>query len=684
MPLEGITLDRLLSTILNNVLNCFEYYRGVAYLWDKEKENLVCHGTGGLSEESEKIIRSKPLNVNRHDCIEIRAAQSSTYTYIEDPTNGPDLTKIDLKISHQHGGRGSLLFVPLRSKGETFGILGVERYPTQVESYPGQFEITEKNIRSLMLFVNHASIAIENARLYAQNARKIDYLVRLQEIYRELNVIMDMDQLTEDILDYALSLSQASSGAIWCCDAGARRAHLRLLRGYPSSQRTDIRLSLDQHPFIEVYHEQRLALIPELTKCAYSLPVSPLKGSTILIPITYEDQTAAILQLDHRDSSIFDETATEVLKIYASQVGKLIENVKLYKRLLSERRFIDNVMNSAGVGILITDAKGKILSINPRIEEIFVTKSSEVIGKPADVIFSGDQRAIFHIIRETMRKKKDTEKEVNFVQKEDELILKVNSFVVFDGDKRFSGVATLIQDVTETKRLSESLRRMEKMAAIGTMAAGVAHELRNPLSGIYTTIQTLTKELACTGEQKLEMDAVLEEVDRMETLIQEILRFSKPLPLTISKGDINAVLKKCVAALQDKIKAKRIRVLCEAQDETAYLRADMDKMHQVFLNLLVNAIEASEEGGTVEIHSRSIPFSNNGRPKGIEIQVTDHGVGIPPDNLSKIFDPFFTTKNYGTGLGLTICAKIIEEHNGEIIVKSENGRGSVFTIRLRK
>ena len=684
LPLEGITLDKVLSTILNNVLNCFGYYRGIVYLWDKKKENLSCYGTAGMSMASESIVRSRPLNINRHDCIEIRAAQSSTYTYVENPSEGPELTRHDLKISHQHGGRGSVLYVPLRSKGETFGIIGIERFPVRAERYPGQFRITEKDIKVLMLFVNHASIAIENARLYEQNQRKIDYLSKLQEIYHELNSMVDMDHLIEKILEGALIVSGATSGILWKCNPDSVRVEASSSRGYSNPLGGNVDDPLEVFPFDELFKKQRAVRIPDLEESGVSLPLSQSKGSAIFLPIVYEHRIAAIIQLDHSDHGAFDDTATEVLKIYASQASKLIENMKLYNTLLLEKRFTDNLRNSIAVGILITDAEGKIRSINPKAKGICKITSSNLVYKPVKSIFTKDKRFISDIIHKVIHTNKDVETEGTYNAENEAQVLEISAFAVYDEEKKLCGVTTFISDITEKKRMRDALNRMERTAAIGTMAAGVAHELRNPLSGIYTAIQTLLQELSLTDEQREIMDAVLGEADRMETLIHEILQISKPINLNMVKVNIKDVLQNSVTAMRETIREKNITIVERFKPGLPAVHADPDKLRQVFLNLLLNAVQATPDGGAIELHTRSMNGKAHEGRSGVEIRILDHGSGVSTKHLSKIFDPFFTTKNRGTGLGLTICQKIIEEHNGEIFVQSESGQGSIFCVRLKK
>ncbi len=683
LPLEGMTLDKVLSTILNNMLHCFGYYRGIVYLWDKKKENLACHATAGMSPDSERIVRSRPLSARRHDCIEIRAARTSTYTFTEDPTNGTELTDVDRKISEQHGGRGSVLYVPLRSKGETFGIMGVERFPTPNRECPEQFQITEKDIKSLMLFTNHASIAIENARLHEQNQRKIDYLYKLQSVYQELNTLMDLRRLTERVLEGGLCISGAETGIFWDVHEDGCEVLVDAACGYPQWVRRGMGVSCKNDDFQYIIRQKEAVAFRQPAPFLREIPCLRPGATSILLPIEFDDRVAAILQLDLPDGSGMDDTATEVLKIYSSQAGKLLENVKLYNQLLVEKRFTDNVRNSLGIGLLITDKYGNIRSINPKTRDVFNINGADLVRKNMVSVFKGKRRFVSDIVQDVMSTKTDMEREVVYETGVGTLILKLSAFVVHDEARSLVGVTTFIQDITEKKKLADSLNRMEKMAAMGTMAAGVAHELRNPLSGIYAAVQTLSKELILTDDQREEINDVLSEVDRMEILIREILQISRPVNLRISRTDINGLLRSSIVGLRESFQEKKIKVVEHLDPLLPLVQADGDLLRHVFQNLLLNAVDADPEEGVVEVDTRCVSSYIHTGERLVEIQISDNGSGVAEENLSKIFDPFFTTKNHGTGLGLTICQKIIQEHDGEIYVTQLPGQGSSFTVRLK-
>nr|HID59499.1 GAF domain-containing protein [Desulfobacterales bacterium] len=673
---DEITLDRVLQGILENVVKGLKYDRAVIYLWDEEKRFLKCKETKGFTPEGEKLAKEKPFDAHRHDCIEIRAAKSITYTFIKDHRTDPRLTELDKKIAKKQG-RISTLYVPLKSKGETFGIIGVDRDHTQ-------FEITKHDIQKLMLFANHASIAIENARLYEQNQSKIRYLIKLHEISKRLSKIKNIDRLAEEVLNEAVEISGAKSGAIWCRNFNRQTLELRYSRGYDGDYSKKIRIDLNEQPFLEACQKPTIVLISDLHKYGNMLPFHNSRGSAFLLPITCYGETAGVLQIDSQDGNMFNETLTEVMKIYASQVGKMFENLKLHNRLIEEKRFLENVLNSLEIAVIITGMDGRLISINPKAEEIFKLKKERVEGKLISDIFFGSKERIAQIIHTTIKKKQNLlEEEIEYLDDEANLLaLRISTYTFYNDENRISGVTTMVQDFTEKKKMRDSLTRMEKMAALGNLAAGVAHEIRNPLSGIYTTVQNLISDLSLEGERKQDLEAILEEVDRMETLIKQILSFARPSQLETSEVEVNSLLHKSISSLKDKIIAKEIRVIEDLDASLPSVRLDPAKIKQVFLNILINAVEASKPRGRIEIRTAQNAVQRNGKRKLLSITFKDYGIGIPQENIPRIFDPFFSTKNNGTGLGLSICQKIVEEHGGEIQVESIPQQGSTFTIQF--
>jgi signal transduction histidine kinase len=253
------------------------------------------------------------------------------------------------------------------------------------------------------------------------------------------------------------------------------------------------------------------------------------------------------------------------------------------------------------------------------------------------------------------------------------------------------GHTLIFQDITRFKEMEEQMKRVDKMAAIGQLAAGMAHEIRNPLTSMSGSIQMLKSELTLDhGGQRL-MDIILRESERLNALITDFLLFAQP-PKTNKTSWVTIVDETLELFVNSAEYQEAITLVRPNSDHIVQVMMDPDQMRQVLWNLLINAAQAMSKGGElrVQVEKRenghlpaNPPWSKPVKPNTwVKISITDSGTGIAPAEKEKIFEPFYTTKDGGTGLGLSIVHKIIENHDGVIKVESEVGKGSTFIIFL--
>ncbi len=224
-------------------------------------------------------------------------------------------------------------------------------------------------------------------------------------------------------------------------------------------------------------------------------------------------------------------------------------------------------------------------------------------------------------------------------------------------------------------KVEKELQRSERLAALGKMAAGVAHELRNPLSSIKGLAVILRGGFAAASREVETADILIKEVERLNRGIGELLDYARPEQLKLEQAFIPDIINKTVSLVQGDAQSYGIDIHLDTAGDLPSLPGDIDKMNQVFLNLFLNAIQAMEQGGKLTVRTEI-------RQQAMIISVRDTGVGIPPENLGRIFDPYFTTKSDGTGLGLAMSAKIIEEHGGHMEVSSVSGEWTEFRVVL--
>jgi two-component system NtrC family sensor kinase len=224
----------------------------------------------------------------------------------------------------------------------------------------------------------------------------------------------------------------------------------------------------------------------------------------------------------------------------------------------------------------------------------------------------------------------------------------------------------------------EQMKRADRLASIGEMAAGIAHEIKNPLAGIAGVIQVIKQDMAA-GEQKAVLDEVLSQVERMDKAVRNLLTFARPPEPKLTLVDLNELIDKLLDFLAPQFAKQHIMAERRLAADLPWLTLDPDLLQQVLINIALNAIQAMPEGGKFIVETRTV-LPPDGKRGAVEIVCADTGKGISQENMTKIFGPFFTTRQQGTGLGLAITQRIVEQHKGEIKVTSIPGKGAIFRI----
>jgi signal transduction histidine kinase len=225
----------------------------------------------------------------------------------------------------------------------------------------------------------------------------------------------------------------------------------------------------------------------------------------------------------------------------------------------------------------------------------------------------------------------------------------------------------------------QQMERADRLASVGEMAAGIAHEIKNPLTGIAAAVTIIKDDFASTDARTEILNEVLEQVKRLDKTVNDLLFFGKPTQPEPTYTDINSTLKKTLMFASQHRGGKNIEKRLELQEDLSPVYVDQKQIQQVFLNLILNAIQAMHDNGLLTVGTSMV--EKDGMP-WVRITIADTGPGMPAQILEKIFTPFFTTKAQGTGLGLAICHKLISQHGGDISVTSEDGKGTVFTVDL--
>lgn len=347
---------------------------------------------------------------------------------------------------------------------------------------------------------------------------------------------------------------------------------------------------------------------------------------------------------------------------------------KSYKEI---RTLTGNILEGMNSAVVAVDRDRKIITFNRVAEEIFSLKREEVINKSYSLVFPRDECLINEALnsRKSIREMEKKFKLSSGVEKN----LVFGASILSDEKGELQGAVAVIHDITELKKYEEEAKRAERLSTLGNLAAGVAHEIRNPLNAISIAAQRLKNEFVPENDKQEYQNftqTILKEIKRLDQTINQFLSLAKAQKLNLVSTDIGSFVSEVVSLMEIEAKEKGIIIEKEIEDNFQ-IRMDREEMKKALVNIILNGIQAMSSGGKMNI---SANLDNSGRE--YIIKVKDTGPGISEENLSKIFQPYFTTKEKGTGLGLAIAYRIINDHKGKIEVESEAGKGTTFTVRL--
>lgn len=344
-------------------------------------------------------------------------------------------------------------------------------------------------------------------------------------------------------------------------------------------------------------------------------------------------------------------------------------------RLRRVEAFRDILISSLPVGLIATDNQGQIILFNRFSQEMTGLSEETVLGgTPAILTGFPELQEIFDFHGE--QREVPEQREVQLLSGTGvSHTVQLSRLAIIDKDDRYVGTLLMMQDLSQLKRLEKDLRKSERLAALGKMAAGVAHELRNPLSSIKGLALLLQSKFGGGGKDRETATILVQEVERLNRSISELLNYARPQRLQKEDVDLKGLLEKAGSLIRIDAEATGVEVSVDLPAELPLIQADEDKLKQVFLNLFLNAIQAMADGGELTISA-----ARDGSK--IRVQVTDTGCGISPEDLPRVFDPYFTTKPDGTGLGMAMSSKIIEEHGGQITLDSKEGQGTSVIVEI--
>lgn len=525
---------------------------------------------------------------------------------------------------------------------------------------------------------------------------RYNYRRTLIEFARELNSETDLDPMLQSVADRLMQTLSIRHVAFFLeetpLDSDANSPHWRLRMSMGSSARPlQASDSLDlsfldwpqRAPYI-FFERTRY----HLDAVASSWPVSVRQTIADLdlnyyLPCTVRGRTIAFLGVSRTETGEFlSSDDVELLLTLANYVGIATENANLYLSLKQKvgeyerlKEFSENIVESINVGILAAGLDDRVESWNTQMERLSGIGRADAVGRTLQELFPASLVEQFDRVRGEMRihhldkflldsKKGESTMNIAIAPLVSREMEQIGRLVIFD-------------DITDRAELERRLVQADKLSSIGLLAAGVAHEVNTPLAVISTYAQMLAKQVADDEQKSKILEKIARQTFRASEIVNSLLNFSRTPTAEFAEVQLNKVIQETLSLLEHQLKKAGIEVRAKLDPSIAAVKGNPGKLQQVFLNLFLNARDAMEPCGVLEVETRSTE-------SGVVVDVIDSGHGIAPEHLSRIYDPFFTTKSArkGTGLGLSVTYGIIQEHGGVIEAITHQGEGTCFHLEF--
>lgn len=410
---------------------------------------------------------------------------------------------------------------------------------------------------------------------------------------------------------------------------------------------------------------------------------------SVVMGIFARDEIEGLMLLGPRVSGrIYGTVEQEALQVLCGQLAVAIENAELFTEVQNAKFYNETLLENLTTGVIAAGTDERITVFNSEAGEITATDPEQLIDQTIDQLMEPLRDAMRATLRSGEREK-DRELILRFGDRG--IVVRVSTSIFHGEDRQVLGALMVLTDITALKRLEMQIRRSDRLASLGTLSAGMAHEIKNPLVSIKTFAQLLPERYQDSDFRETFSNLIGHEIDRIDSLVNQLLRFARPAKPLLKPAHVHEILEKSLTLVGHRLYQKDIKLTQSLRANLDTIRADPDQLEQVFLNFFINAMDAMKNGGELTVNtevgadSNWVPLvgqSNGDSPEALRITIRDSGEGIKGEDLPHVFDPFFTTKDYGTGLGLSVVHGIVQEHGGQIEVESELNKGTAFHIWL--
>ncbi len=534
--------------------------------------------------------------------------------------------------------------------------------------------------------------------------KKYEHRKILSDLSKILTSIYSLEELFALILRVITKAMGVERGSIYLPQYPGRTFIAMADHGNnnPASNHTAIST---EHPLIrkllwrrDLILREQLGRLPQSHETHEIVALLENLKADICIPIFSKDTLTGLLFLGSKETGeTFTLEDIEMFNTLSHHIAVAIENAQLYTKVEESKIYQEILINNLTSGVVAIDLNGRITAFNARAERMLGVSAERALSADLSILAPELRDILIDTLKD--RVSVSAEEVVIKTDTDKDLPLAVSSSIFNSYDGKTLGALIVFSDLTERKILETEMRRADRLASLGTLAAGMAHEIKNPLVALKTFTQLVPEKYSEREFRENFSKLANQEVDRINYLVEQLLDFARPSSPSLRQTDICEILENTFFLLKSKIMEQNIEVKKEIEKRPLLIMADGDQLKQVLLNVIINALQAMREKGTITVTARMRRATEAGkdasRGAGVSrklhrlwaqdcviVEIADTGKGIEAKDMPHLFDPFFTTKESGAGLGLAIAHSIIEEHGGTIGVSSIVGKGTTFSITL--
>jgi two-component system NtrC family sensor kinase len=678
---QTLDLHRVLQGVTDSVvrgLSCSVAAIGVVNPEKMMLEDLTVSGLSGHARRDIERVAGMELSMVRlplqpQSGVVAKALSEGEVltTHRLDELFGPLIDEKEATALQDLLGLGTVVTVPLMLDHRSLGVLcaGTDRSE----------DIGHEELATLRALASQATLAIENAQLYRRTKTRLDELLALHEISVAATSTLDLNDIVDRIVDALRDTLGFSNLALMLLNEEDRTLRITAGTGYAPDIAERIRPRVGEGITGWVALTGEALNVPDVDSDPRYIAGDASVRSEVCVPLSVGQSIIGVLNVESAEPSAFSNDTVRFLSTLAGQLAVMIENARLFQRIAQGEKDWEDTFRAIRDGIAIYDTEMTIIRANPALADILNTPLEALAGKRCFEVFSRCEGCGTPSCPH--RRAIETGSPASIELEEPQLgkTLHIFSFPIFDEEGNSKGTVHTVRDITEEKGIRAQLLQTEKLAAIGELVSGVAHELNNPLTSVMGYAQLL-QTADVPPEIRADLRTIYQEAQRSARIIENLLTFARRETAEKRYADVNQIMSDTLELRAYQFKVDNVQLIRELDEHLPWTMVAPQQLQQVFLNLLNNAHHAVMES----TNPRRLVVRSEAAGEVIRIKVIDNGPGIAQEHLGKIFDPFFTTKDVGqgTGLGLSIAFGVVQEHGGRIWSESEPGEGTTFTIEL--